>query len=174
LAQRSSRKRRKERQRTRPPAASEEDPIKRGYARSRAKNDAVRAELRPLQVGERTTAVTVAAVVAFLLGLGNVISYFAGLKVQGDRPAFAGIAIYSMLMFAAAWGCWNMRYWAVLGMQALLALGILIFSLLVVKAENVLALLIAIVMIGLCGTLFWFLIKSMARIQMPDRPGANR
>ena len=28
-------------------------------------------------------------------------------------------------------------------------------------------------MIGLAGTLFWFLIKAMARIQMPERPGAS-
>jgi hypothetical protein len=24
------------------------------------------------------------------------------------------------------------------------------------------------------GTLFWFLIKAMARIQMPERPGSQR
>jgi hypothetical protein len=24
------------------------------------------------------------------------------------------------------------------------------------------------------GTLFWFLIKAMARIQMPERPGSSR
>ena len=77
-------------------------------------------------------------------------------------------------MFAAAWGCWNARYWAVLGMQALLGLGILIFSLLLVKAESLLAVVIALVVIVAAGTLFWFLVKSMARIQMPERPGVDR
>jgi hypothetical protein len=186
LAQRSSRKRRKERQRARteegavaevePTEAAEPagDNLSRGYARSRAKNDAAREALEPLKEGERPTAVIVAGVVALLLGLGNVVSYFAGLKVQGTQPSFAGIAVYSALMFAAAWGCFKLRYWAVLGMQALLVLGILIFSLLAVKAESVLALVIAVAVLLAAGTLFWFLIKSMARIQMPERPGADR
>jgi hypothetical protein len=26
----------------------------------------------------------------------------------------------------------------------------------------------------LSGTLFWFLIKAMARLQMPERPGSQR
>ena len=75
-------------------------------------------------------------------------------------------------MLAAAVGCFRMRYWAVLGMQALLALTILLFSLLLIRAESVLAVVIGVAVIGGAGTLFWFLVKSMARIQMPERPGA--
>ena len=41
-------------------------------------------------------------------------------------------------MFVAAWGCFNVRYWAVLGMQALLGLSIVLFSLLLIGAENIL------------------------------------
>jgi hypothetical protein len=69
---------------------------------------------------------------------------------------------------------WRARYWGVLGMQALLAITILVFGLLAIKAESVLALVIAIVVLAAAGTLFWFLIKAMARIQMPERPGASR
>jgi divalent metal cation (Fe/Co/Zn/Cd) transporter len=43
-----------------------------------------------------------------------------------------------------------------------------------VKAESFLALVIALVVIAAAGTLFWKLVKSMARIQMPERPGADR
>src|SRR6476661_7845647 len=48
-----------------PPAAAEA----RGYARSRAKNDAARAALKPLARGERPTAVTVGAIAAVVLAL---------------------------------------------------------------------------------------------------------
>ena len=75
-------------------------------------------------------------------------------------------------MFAAAYGCFKVRYWAVLGMQALLGLTIILFSLLIVRAESIGALAIGLVVLLGSGTLFWFLIKSMARIQMPQRPGA--
>jgi hypothetical protein len=36
------------------------------------------------------------------------------------------------------------------------------------------AALILFVMLVAAGTLFWYLVKAMARIQMPERPGASR
>ena len=143
------------------------------YARARARDEAARAALKPLEPGERPTAVTVAAVVAAVVGLVNFGAYLAGLEVRGERPSLVGILLFTGLMLAAAWGAWNVRYWAVLGIQALLGLTILIFSLLAVKFENAFELLLAVAIIAAAGTLFWFLVKSMARIQMPERPGAK-
>jgi hypothetical protein len=176
----SSRKRRKQKRRAAAesgvaPAAKpdQREPAADRYARSRAKDEAARAALKPLAPGERPGAVTVAAVVAFGFGIANIVSYFAGVEVQGTRPAFAGILVYSGLMFAAAWGMWRARYWAVLGMQALLALIIIVFALLAVKFGDVWELLIAVAVVLAAGTLFWYLVKAMARIQMPERPGAH-
>ena len=164
MAQRSSRKRRKQRQRAAIPedqaagnggAAPEEsgqERMARGYARGRAKDEAARAALKPLGQDERPLAVTIAAGLAFALGAANFISYIAGLEVQGEQPALLGIAIYSGLMFTVAYGCFRMRYWGVLGMEAVLALAV----------------------IAGAGTLFWKLVKVMARIQMPERPGQDR
>ena len=182
MAQRSSRKRRKERQRAAEPreadapqeATDPQERMARGYARGRAKDEAARAALVPLAEGERPGAVTVAAAVAFLLGLANLGSYVAGVEVQGEQPAFLGIAVYSGLMFTVAYGCFRSRYWGVLGMQAVLALALVIFGVLLTRAESIVALLIALAVLGLAGTLFWKLVKAMARIQMPERPGANR
>jgi hypothetical protein len=36
-------------------------------------------------------------------------------------------------------------------------------------AGSLLTALLAIVTLAICGTLFWFLVKAMARIQMPER-----
>ena len=69
---------------------------------------------------------------------------------------------------------WRLKYWAVLGMQTLLAITIVICSLALVTATSIVAALILVVMLGAAGTLFWFLVKAMARIQMPDRPGASQ
>jgi hypothetical protein len=77
--------------------------------------------------------------------------------------------LFGALMLAAAWGMWRVRYWAVLGMQALLGLVILVFSLFAMTAASIWALLLALAIIGSAGTLFWFMVKAMARIQMPTR-----
>jgi hypothetical protein len=143
------------------------------YARARERDEAARAALKPLGPGERPRAVTVAAVVTGLIGITNLAAYIAGLKVSGERPSLVGILLFTGIMLAAAWGAWNVRYWAVLGIQALLGLTVVIFSLLAIKAENIGALAIALVFIAAAGTLFWFLVKCMARIQMPQRPGAG-
>jgi hypothetical protein len=185
LARRGERRRRKKRQRAAsarrqtasssggqagPPA---ERPRAGYYARSRQRDEAARAKLKPLGSGERPAAVTVGAVLAFVLALANFGSWLAGLEVQGDRPSAAGVIVYSGLMLLVAYGMWRAKYWAVLGMHALLAILIIVFALLAVKAENAFELLIALAVIVPSGTLFWFLIKAMARIQMPPRPGSQ-
>ena len=68
-----------------------------------------------------------------------------------------------------AWGLWRARYWAVLGLQTMLVFLIIVWSFLLLKAANVLAVVISVAVIAAGATLFWFLIKAMARIQMPDR-----
>ena len=112
---------------------------------------------------------TVGAVVAAALGLANVVLYVAGSRFDGERPQIVGVLAFSALMLAAAWGMWRVRYWAVLGMQALLGLLIVILSLVLVTARNVWGVLLLLAIIVPVGTLFWFLIKAMARIQMPSR-----
>jgi hypothetical protein len=173
LAQRGKRQRRKKRQRGGAESPAAERPAGGYYARSRERDAEARAKLEPLERGERPTAVTVGAVLALVLALANFGAWLAGLEVQGDRPSAAGVVAYSGLMLVVAYGMWRAKYWAVLGMHALLAILIIVFALLAVQAENVVSLLIALAVIAGAGTLFWFLIKAMARIQMPPRPGSQ-
>jgi hypothetical protein len=161
----SNRQKRKRRQR----AAGASPAPARPPSRSEQKNEAVRASLVPLQPGERPRAVTVAAVVAALLGLVNLVLYVAGFEVDGERPQFIGVAAFSGLMLAAAWGMWRVRYWAVLGMQALLGLLIVILSLVLFTARDIWGVLLLLAIVLPAGALFWSLVKAMARIQMPSR-----
>jgi hypothetical protein len=138
-------------------------------SRSEQKDAIARAALEPLEAGERPTAVTVGAVVAGVLGVANVAFYVAGVEIQGSRPPITGVLFYTALMFVAAWGMWKARYWAVLGMEVLLGLVVLIFGVLLFAASNVGSALIALAIVGSAGSLFWSLVKAMARIQMPVR-----
>jgi hypothetical protein len=134
----------------------------------------VRAQLEPLDAGERPTAVTVGAAIASVLAIGNVVLYIAGVKVSGHKPTVQGIAGPTLIMAVCAYGMWRAKYWAVLGMEALLGLVIVIFALLLATAENLQAVLVSVAVIGLSGWLFWKLVRAMARIQMPKRPERRR
>ena len=112
---------------------------------------------------------TVAAIVAFLLGAATIALYATGFEVSGGRPPLAVVAAQAGVMLAAAWGMWRARYWAVLGMQALLGLLIVIVAISSLTVSNLLGALVVVAIIVPAGTLFWFLVKAMARIQMPER-----
>jgi hypothetical protein len=118
--------------------------------------------------------VTVGAVIATVLAIGNVVLYALGVKVGGEKPTVSGIAGPTLIMSVCAFGMWRAKYWAVLGMEALLGLVIVIFALLLATAENLKAVLVAVAVIVAAGWLFWKLVKSMARIQMPQRPEPRR
>jgi hypothetical protein len=173
MAGRKKRKRRKPEPRpkktTSPESGSEAPSASQPTGERRSKDDLAREQLVPLGAGERPLAITIGASISGLLGLTTIVLFAAG--VDTGEADFSGGAtvLYAALMLLMAWGMWTVRYWAVLGFQALLALLVIIWSLLLVKAENVLAVVIALAVIGLAGSLFWFLVKSLARIQMPER-----
>ena len=76
----------------------------------------------------------------------------------------------ALLMGVMAWGMWRARYWAVLGFQLLLVF--LIFSAvfgLAVQASSVGPVRGHLGLLAVSGTLFYFMVKAMARIQMPTR-----
>src|SRR4051794_22857063 len=159
-------RRRREEAATAPPAAP---PAPRGYERARQRDEEARAALKPLAPGERPGAVTAAAIVAGLLSVANFVSWLAGVEFDGKRPGVVGVLAFCVLMGAAAVGIWRVRYWAVLGFQALLALIILVFFLALLTASNVAALVVCLAVISGAGFLFWKLVRAMARIQMPQR-----
>jgi len=159
-----------------PPRPAEPAPPR--TSRSEARNEAARAALTPLTPGERPTAVTVGAIVAAVLGVANLVAVVAGWDggaSDDDRArALAGSVLVAGLLFAVAWGMWNAKYWAVLGMQTLLALTLIAASLGLVTAGNAGAAVVLVAILVAAGTLFWFMVKAMARIQMPERPTRAR
>jgi len=133
----------------------------------------VRASLTPLAPGERPWAVRVATLIALLIGVGDlaVVIVDGSFRVGGAHTAPGGVVIFSVLMLACAWGMWQLRYWAVLGFQAILAFVILYFSLLLMRASNLLGLVAALVVVGGGGYLFYKLVRVLSRLQMPEPPG---
>jgi hypothetical protein len=138
--------------------------------RSQRRDAEVRAGLTPIPEGERPGAIVAASLVAALLGVGNLIAYLAGAKIGGKHPAAGGIVAFSVLMLISAIGMWQLWYAAVLGFMALLAIVATIFALLLIEASNVLGLVVALLVIGGAGFLFFKLVRVLSRLQMPRRP----
>ena len=146
------------------------DSMARGYARAEQRNQEAREALEPLAEGERPTVVTIGAVVAALIALSIVGGYLAGVQVNGETPKFAQVAAPALIMGFMAWGMWRARYWAVLGFQLILVF--LIFSAvfgLAVQASTVPQFAATLGLLAVAGSFFYFMVKAMARIQMPTR-----
>ena len=141
-----------------------------GYAKAEVRNEEARARLEPLAAGERPTVVTVGALLAALVALSIAVSYLAGVKVNGETPKFAAVAAPALITGALAWGLWRARYWAALAFQVVLVFLIFcgLYSLLV-EADTLAGFAITMGLLVLSGGLFIFMVKAMARIQMPER-----
>lgn len=134
---------------------------------SEERNAEVRAQLEPLAEGERPVWVTISAVVAAAVGLLNIALYLAGVRVEDGT--FAGTVGVGSVLLMAAYGMWRVRYWAVLGFEVLLGISCVVATLSLFVASNVAGAVRAALVLAICGTLFWKLIRAMARIQMPER-----
>lgn len=148
------------------PAPAPRPPRVRGEAR----NQRVRAELEPLADGQRPTAVTVAAAVAVVMAVANVVAVFVAPDLSGDTQNAASFTVVSTaLLLSAAYGMYRVRYWGVLGFEAILAFQIMVFAVALIRVEKWWVGVLVTVIIGLLGWLFWKLVRAMARIQMPER-----
>jgi hypothetical protein len=149
------------------PTATAEPPAPR--RRSEERNAAIRATLEPLAPGERPWPLLVAIVLAVLIGVSNIVQAIVGgnLHVGTARTSVAGALPFALIMLVCAWGMWRLRYWALLGFQALIAIIIILFAFVAVTANDIGRLVIAVVIMGALGTLFWKLVRVLSRLQMP-------
>jgi len=144
--------------------------MEQGYAKAEVRNQEAREALEPLAEGERPLVVTIGAVVAALICVSVVIGYLAGTEVDGEKPLFVQALAPALLMGMMAWGLWRARYWAVLGFQ--LVLVFIIFSAsfgLMVAASSITEIVGTLFLLVVAGVFFFFMVKAMARIQMPTR-----
>lgn len=155
------------------PAGNGEDTVslaEQRAASSEVRNQEVRESLEPLAEGDRPAIVTVGAVVSVIISASVLIAYLAGAEVDGERPNIAQVIAPSAIFAVTAYGMWKARYWAVLGFQAIALIIVLLAGINLTGAESVVQAIGNAVVMGAAGAYFWFGVKAMARIQMPERP----
>ena len=142
-------------------------------SRSEQRDAAVRASLEPMAPGERPVAIWIATLLALMVGIGNLVDVLLGGRITVGRShaGVGGVVLFSAMMVICAAGMWKLRYWAVLGFQAILALVILLFSLYLIRASNLLGAVFATAVVLGGGFLFYKLVRTLSRIQMPKYPG---
>ena len=140
------------------------------------RNAEARAKLEPLEEGERPTAVTVGAVASAVLAIVFTVSAalaIAGVDAGGRDIKPLPIITFGIVLWAMTIGMWRARYWAVLGFQTVLLLVMLASAFgLVVVTSVFQAVGTTLLLLG-SAALFYFMIRAMARIQMPSSPGAD-
>ncbi len=150
--------------------AAPRERLERGYARAEERNREAREALRPLAEGQRPLVVTIGSIVSGLIAASILLGYAVGIHADGSQPKLAQVLAPALLMGIMAWGMWRARYWAVLGFQFILVVLILsaVFGLAAAAAsfERVIA---TVALLAVCGGFFYFMVKAMARIQMPQR-----
>ncbi len=156
-----------------PDPAAAPDPLRDRYARGRARDEAIRMSLEPLAPGERPRVVTIAAIVAIAFAIANVVATLTvdDLAPTNGNPTAVAVVTTAILVVAGV-GMLARQYWAVLGFQCVLGLQIVVFALAFTRVQKWWVGVALIVAIGLLGWLFWKLIRAMARLQMPARPGS--
>jgi hypothetical protein len=147
--------------------------MQRGYARAEQKNQEAREALHPLYEGERPTVITVGAifsgVVAAIFWASTVVAIFSATTVNGRTPHPFQLAIIAAVVTTMAVGMWKARYWAVLGFQMVLVIFLLAGVLGLVSATTVPQAIGTVLLVCVCLAFFIFMVKAMARIQMPGR-----
>jgi hypothetical protein len=136
---------------------------------SEERNAAVRATLQPLEAGERPWPLVVSALLALSLVVANLVVLVADIKIKGAKPASE--VVYLAVMSMCSYGLWRARYWAVLGFMVLLLITMLEAAYLLTRASTAAGVVITVVLLGGGGYLFYKLVRTLSRIQMPQPPG---
>ena len=140
------------------------------------RNAEARSKLEPLDQGERPTAVTVSAIASAVLAIIFTVSAgfaIAGVDAGGRDIKPLPIIVFGAVLWAMAIGLWRARYWAVLGFQTILLLVMLASAFGLVVVNSLFQAVGTTLLLAGSATLFYFMIRAMARIQMPSPPGAD-
>jgi hypothetical protein len=123
----------------------------------------------PLGEGERPATLLVAVAVCIALSVAVIVSAATVSDLSRRGGSLPGALFIAAVLAALASGMYRRRYWAVLGFEALLAFQIIVTSLALVVASTLIAAAVCVLSVALGASLFWKLVRVMARIAAGER-----
>src|ERR1700737_1720196 len=123
----------------------------------------------PLREGERPVTLLVAVAVCIALSVAVIVSAATVPDLSRRGGSLPGALFIAAVLAALASGMYRRRYWAGLGFEALLAFQIIVTSLALVVASTLIAAAVCVLSVALGATLFWKLVRVMARIAAGER-----
>ena len=148
---------------------------RRGIPKSEVRNERAREDLMPLEEGERPLVVTIGAVISTVIAVATVVAYVSGVEVnivnstEQERPNPISVFAPAVLFAVMAGGMWQAKYWAVLGFQAIMAIVMVGSVLTLITSTSIFQALSVAAVLIVSAALFWFTVKALARIQMPEK-----
>lgn len=143
------------------------DAMRRGYAKAELKNIAAREALQPISTAERPGIVVVACGWLLIACISIVVSFFTA---DGDGVAAqrGSNALVLVIIVMAIVGTWQLKAWAILGTQTILALACVFTILAAALMPNLLVALLLVVSALISGAIFYRMIKVLARVQKAE------
>lgn len=143
------------------------DAMRRGYAKAEQKNIAAREALEPISTAERPGIVVVACAWLLIACISIVVSFFTA---DGDGVAAqrGSNALVLVIIVMAIVGTWQLKAWAILGTQTILALACVFTILAAALMPNLLVALLLVVSALVSGAIFYRMIKVLARVQKAE------
>lgn len=133
-------------------------------------NAEARDRLQPLAPGERPWPLTLSVVLTAVAGVVNLVLYAAGATIGGQHPAPGPIFAFSAIMLVLAFGMWQLWWPVVLAFMFLLVIVILAFCAFLLRASNLLGVVVPPIFIVVGSYLFWKLVRVLGRLQAPPPP----
>lgn len=152
-------------------------------ASAEERNAAIRSQLRPFAPGERPAAAALAAILLAAIALTNLLMLVIGYQPREalqETDVQIGVAAFGIGGTILAFFVWRLKAWALLIMQSLLAISSLALFASLLYVDRVSTGVVIIFGLAVFGTLFWKLVRVLARAQAPaaaattgDPPGAH-
>jgi hypothetical protein len=147
--------------------AGDRDAMRRGYAKAEQKNIAAREALAPISTADRPGIVLVACA-WLLVACASIVYSLITADGKGVAAQRGSNALVLVIIVMAIVGTWQLKAWAILGTQTILALACVFTILAAALMPDLLVALLLIASALVSGAIFYRMINVLARVQKAE------
>ncbi|WP_022927164.1 hypothetical protein [Patulibacter americanus] len=143
------------------------DAMRRGYAKAEQKNIAAREALQPISTANRPGIVLVACA-WLLVACASIVYSLITADGKGVAAQRGSNALVLVIIVMAIVGTWQLKAWAILGTQTILALACVFTILAAALMPDLLVALLLVASALVSGAIFYRMINVLARVQKAE------